>query len=106
MNQELKVKVQMSGSLHDDVVDGIGIDVAQMTGEDLTRRSGAWEATRRGRGWTYTALVSEEAARYIASYLRSRSGLSLCYDEGRGEARRSEEAGIRTAKMIEAQIGA
>lgn len=101
---EAKVKVQMSGSLFDQVVDSIAYDVQRMTGEDLRRRSDLWVVAKRGRGCTLTAMVSEDAARYIASYLESRVGCSVWFDEGRGAARRSEEEGAKIARSISGQL--
>lgn len=98
------VKVEMPFSLFDEVVDSIGVDVRRLTREDVSRVSYGWTSARRGRGYTYAIEVSPEAARYIAGYLRSRAGLSAYYTEGRGEARRSENAGVRAAQKIEAQL--
>lgn len=100
----IKVTVEMPFSLFDEVVDSIGEDVYRLTRENVSRRSWGWTASPRGRGYTYMIEVSPEAARYIAGYLRSRSGLSAYYTKGRGEARRSENAGLRTAQKIEAQL--
>lgn len=98
------VTVSMPFSLWDEVIDGIAIDVERMTGENLYRQSAIWSATRRGRGWTYTAAISIEAGVYIARYLRSRVGLHVGYDEGKGAARRSEGAGARVARSVEQSV--
>lgn len=103
MNQK-PITVSMPFSLWDEVIDSIATDVERMTGENLFPRSAVWGATRRGRGWTYTAVVSVRAARYIADYLRSRVGLHVGYDEGKGAARRSEGVGVRVARSLDEQV--
>jgi hypothetical protein len=107
MNQETRtkaIKVTMPRGLWDEVVDSIAADVVRY-GDSISRRSDAWSFVRRGRGGTMTTYVSPASATYIASYLGSRVGLHVGFSDGKGEAHRSEQVGMKVANEIASQVG-